>query len=238
MKIIDFILSNKEYFENYISRSTYHTNAIEGSTLTYAETYALLFNDNSFQVKAEPREIYEAINHKDALSYMLKHIEEPLSKTFVVSLAKKINQNINEISGYRTVSVFIRGAEHIPPEPNEIDQKMMYFFFNYDRTQYNSVFDKIAYNHIEFERIHPFADGNGRTGRLLINYELLRNDLPPAIIPKDRRTEYFDLLANKDALRLSDFVKELSQKEKEVLQTFGFEKFEKRKPQKEEEFER
>ena len=68
--------SNQNYFEDFITRNTYHTNSIEGSTLSYAETYAIIFNDNSFQVKAQPREIYEAINHKYALNYFLEKMEK------------------------------------------------------------------------------------------------------------------------------------------------------------------
>lgn len=65
MKIFEFLLDNKNYLEDFITRSTYHSNAIEGNTLTYAETYAILYNDNSFKIQGkEPREIYEAINYK------------------------------------------------------------------------------------------------------------------------------------------------------------------------------
>ena len=68
MNILKFILNNEQYIKDLITRSTYHSNAIEGSTLTYAETYAILYNDNSFKIEGkEPREIYEAINHKKAL---------------------------------------------------------------------------------------------------------------------------------------------------------------------------
>ena len=68
MKVLDNIVNNKNYLEDFITRSTYHSNAIEGSTLTYSETYAILFNDNSFKIQnVEPREIYEAINHKKAM---------------------------------------------------------------------------------------------------------------------------------------------------------------------------
>ena len=68
MKVLDNIMNNQNYLEDFITRSTYHSNAIEGSTLTYSETYAILFNDNSFKIQnVEPREIYEAINHKKAM---------------------------------------------------------------------------------------------------------------------------------------------------------------------------
>lgn len=74
MRILDFILNNNEYLEDLITRSTYHSNGIEGSTLTYAETYAILYNDNSFVINGkEPRELYEAINHKEALNMVFEN---------------------------------------------------------------------------------------------------------------------------------------------------------------------
>ena len=117
MDAVAFMRGNRAYFEDFITRSTYHSNAIEGSTLSYAETYAILWNDNSLQVTATARELYEAINHKYALSLALEDMQAPLSERLVKEIARAINKNINEIGGYRTVSVLIRGAEHIPPKP-------------------------------------------------------------------------------------------------------------------------
>ncbi len=77
MTILEFVLNNKDYLEDLITRSTYHSNAIEGSTLTYAETYAILYNDNSFKIEGkEPREIYETINHKKALELVFKNLQD------------------------------------------------------------------------------------------------------------------------------------------------------------------
>lgn len=220
MDITSFIKSNRNYFEDYITRSTYHSNAIEGNTLSYAETYAILFNDNDFQVSAQPREIYEAVNHKYALSYILDHSEEVLSERFIKDVAILINKNIMEIDGYRTTQVFIRGAEHIPPAPNMINQMMMYYVHNYNNTAYDNLFDKIAATHLEFERIHPFPDGNGRTGRLLINFELLKNNIPPVVIPKEEKTLYFEMIANSEVKKLSDYLSELSKIEAERIASF------------------
>ena len=222
MKILNFLFENKEYIEDFITRSTYHSNAIEGSTLTYAETYAILYNDNSFKIEAkEPREIYEAINHKKALELVLKSIEN--KEDFDEKLIKKINETINkdikDTIGYRTVQVFIRGSEHVPPSPEKIPNLMNYFIYNYNNDT-DDIYTKIAKYHIEFEKIHPFEDGNGRTGRLLINYELIKNDLPPVVISKDDRVKYFELIRNNDITDLAVWFKELSYIEKDRINKF------------------
>ena len=222
MNILNFLFENKEYIEDFITRSTYHSNAIEGSTLTYAETYAILYNDNSFKIEAkEPREIYEAINHKKALELVLKSIEN--NEDFDERLIKKINETINkdikDTIGYRTVQVFIRGSEHVPPSPEKIPNLMNYFIYNYNNDT-DDIYTKIAKYHIEFEKIHPFEDGNGRTGRLLINYELIKNDLPPVVISKDDRVKYFELIRNNDITDLAVWFKELSYIEKDRINKF------------------
>ena len=156
MNILNFILENKEYLEDLITRSTYHSNAIEGNTLTYAETYAILYNDNSFKIEGkEPRELYEAINHKKALELVFENIKN--NENFDERLIKKINETINkdikETTGYRTVQVFIRGSEHIPPAPEKIPNLMNYFVYNYNN-DVQDLFIKVARYHIEFEKIH------------------------------------------------------------------------------------
>lgn len=143
-----------------------------------------------------------------------------------------INKNISEVDGYRTVPVMIRGAEHVPPRPAEVPQAMMYFVYNYERTQYDSIYEKMADMHLQYERIHPFADGNGRTGRLLLNYELLRHDQAPIVIPKDDRSRYFELLAACDEKGLAAFFEELEQEERKLLMEFGYD-MEQRKEQEE-----
>lgn len=215
--MVEFIRSHRPYFEDFITRNIYHSNGIEGNTLSFAETYAIVFNDNSFKIQAAPREIYEAINLKYALSYMMSHCTEPLSQPFIKEIGILINKNINEIDGYRKVPVFIRGAEYLPPAPGMIPSLMMQFIYHYDHTVFSSPYERAAQAHIDFERIHPFPDGNGRTGRVLINYEMLRQDLPPVVIPVDRRTEYFSMLESYDVPALTNFLQELSEAERERI---------------------
>ena len=226
MTILEFILNNKNYLEDLITRSTYHSNAIEGNTLTYAETYAILYNDNSFKIEGkEPREIYEAINHKSELELIFKRLQnndDILDEKFIKNLNEIINKNIKETDGFRTIQVFIQGSEHIPPEPEKIPNLMRYYVYNYNHDEQN-IFTKIARYHIEFEKIHPFEDGNGRTGRLLINYELLKNNLPPIVIAKEDRIKYFEFLRNNDNTGLAKWLNDLSFNEKERMKKFGFE---------------
>lgn len=224
MSILEFILNNNDYLEDLITRSTYHSNAIEGSTLTYAETYAILYNDNSFKIGGkEPREIYEAINHKKALELVFKNLKnnDEFNEGFIKKLNETINRDIKDTEGYRTVQVFIRGSEHIPPAPEKIPNLMNYFIYNYNHDEQN-IFYKLAKYHIEFEKIHPFEDENGRTGRLLLNYELIKNNLPPVVISKDDRVKYFEFLKNDDIIGLAEWLKDLSNQENERMEKFGF----------------
>ncbi len=221
MDVMNFILGNKNYFEDFITRSTYHSNAIEGNTLSYAETYAIIFNDNSLTISATARELYEAINHKYAIDYIFKHMKDPLNETMIKEIAQIINRNINEIGGYRAHQVFIRNAEHIPPTPQMVPSQMMYWVYNYNNTEFQSVFEKAASAHIAFERIHPFEDGNGRTGRLLVNYELIRNNIPPVVIPKETRAQYLAFLAENNVGGLAQFFEALSAEEQVRIERFA-----------------
>ena len=224
MTILEFVLNNNDYLEDLITRSTYHSNAIEGSTLTYAETYAILYNDNSFKIEGkEPREIYEAINHKKALELVFKNLQndDGFDERFIKKLNETINRDIKDTEGYRTIQVFIRGSEHIPPAPEKIPNLMTYFVYNYNHDE-EDIFTKITRYHIKFEKIHPFEDGNGRTGRLLLNYELLKNDIPPVVISKEERVKYFEFLRNNDSTGLAEWLRSLSTEEKERMEKFGY----------------
>ena len=224
MTVLEFILSHQEYLEDLITRSTYHSNGIEGSTLTYAETYAILYNDNSFKIQGkEPREIYEAINHKKALEIVFESlkINEDFDERFIKKLNETINKDIKDTEGYRKVQVFINGTVYIPPEAEKVPNLMNYYIYNYNHDE-QDIFMKIAKYHIEFERIHPFEDGNGRTGRLLLNYELIKNNVSPVVISKDDRVQYFEFLNKQDVNGLAEFLTNLSATEKERMEKFGY----------------
>ena len=190
-------IKNKDYYENFITRSIKSSNAIEGNTLSYAETYAIVFADESLPLQnVNPRELYEAINLKYALTYSMENINK-LDNGFIIKINEFINKNINEYSGFRKSKVFIKGADFVPPNPEFVPSKMNELLYQYKNNDLD-VLENIADFHIRFEHIHPFNDGNGRTGRVLINHELISNNEIPIVIPEERRIEYFNYLQNYD----------------------------------------
>ncbi|MDY4869387.1 MAG: Fic family protein [Faecalicoccus sp.] len=226
MKFTDAIKESKEYYENFITRSVNDSNRIEGNTLSYVETYAIIFNDNSFTLKnAKPREIYEAINLKYALTESLRILnteQNEMSASFIIRINEIINKNIKDTSGFRKIPVFINGADFVPCAAADVPRRMQELLYLY-RTDQRPLLERIADFHIQFEHIHPFEDGNGRTGRVLINHELIRNNETPIVIPQMRRTEYFEYLSNYDTDSMVRFFKELQEVEEQKIEQYcGF----------------
>lgn len=215
-------IKNQNYYENFITRSIKSSNAIEGNTLSYAETYSIVFVDDSLPLKnVKPRELYEAINLKYALTTSLENINK-LDNGFIIKIGKYVNKNIKEIDGYRKVPVFIKGADFVPPKPEFVPSQMSELLYQYEHNDLSTL-ENIANFHIQFEHIHPFEDGNGRTGRVLINHQLLANDEIPIVIPEDRRIEYFEYLQNDDFVGFAEMIKELQLVELEKMREYGIE---------------
>lgn len=219
--LFDKIRRNNPYFEDFITRSIYHSNAIEGNTLSYAETYAIIFNQNNIMINAKPRDIYEAINLKYAFNYILSNIDKDLSIELIKQVGKFINKNISDIDGFRKTQVFIRGAEYIPPNAVDVPRLISELVYKNGKSKNEDLFSYIARFHICFGRIHPFTDGNGRTGRLLISKELLSRGYAPVVVPIDYRGEYLGLIANQNIEGLANLLKVLSNFEKDRMSQFG-----------------
>lgn len=219
--IVNIIKRNNPYFEDYITRSVYHSNAIEGNTLSYYETYQIIFNcasDESIS-NVKPRDLYEAINLKYAMDFILQNLKEPITPDFIIKIGTFINKNINEIDSFRKGPVAIMGAEHLPPNAADIPRlinELLYTSFN--GTDF--LLD-LAEFHIRYERIHPFSDGNGRSGRVLLNKLALANDYPPFVIVKDVRSEYMNILADCNAEALKKLITTMMLNEMERMHTFG-----------------
>ena len=175
---------------------THNSTAIEGNTLTLIETKLVLEDGISVGGK-ELREIYEQVNHQAAFRYVKQCIADKQSLT--EDIVKDIHQILMEhiMAGgiYRDVSVYISGAQHTPPGPVEMYRQVKDFYLdlNWKRDSLNPI-ELAAWTHAEFVRIHPFRDGNGRTSRLIMNYQLMSNGFPAIDIAKEHRLEYFNAL--------------------------------------------
>jgi Fic family protein len=183
--------------EDLIVRWTYHSNAIEGNTLTLRETKVAL---EGITIGGKSlREHLEAVNHRDAILLLeeLLQKDEPLTEWTIKSLHHLILKGIDDDNAgrYRTVNVRISGAEHLPPDQLVVPQLMEHFIGWYrDEACKLHPVERAARVHSDFVKIHPFADGNGRTSRLLMNLELMKAGYPPAVLPVERRLDYYQAL--------------------------------------------
>ncbi len=187
----------KSLREKLIVDWTYNSNAIEGNTLTLSETKVVL--EGTTIGGKSVTEHLEAINHKEAIEYLETIIKE--KKDLTEWTLKNIHQLIlkkidNDNAGrYRAENVTISGASHIPPNHMIISELIQKLFAEYEKewNNYHPVI-KACLLHGEFVKIHPFIDGNGRTARLILNYELMKYGYTPIVITKERRAEYYEAL--------------------------------------------
>jgi len=190
--------SKEKKYEAFVSLFTYDSTNIEGNTLTLQETSQLLFE--GITPRKSLREIKEAINHKEAFDFILGY-KNDISKEFILKLHKLVAKDTlkpeltNQEGKYRTLQVYIRGVEWIPPKPKEVPRGMgsLLSWYAKNREKLHPLI-LAAYFHSAFETIHPFVDGNGRVGRLLMNFILHKNRYPMINIPNKEKHIYYKVL--------------------------------------------
>ena len=183
--------------EKLIVEWTYNSNAIEGNTLTLSETKVVL---EGITIGGKSMvEHLEVINHRDAILFVEDLIanKEQISEWNVKNIHALILKEIDNANAgkYRSENVVISGAEHIPSKHygvGDLMQKLMVEYQN-EWKEFHPVV-RATLIHGEFVKIHPFIDGNGRTSRLLLNFELMKNGYPPIIIKNEERARYYDVL--------------------------------------------
>lgn len=183
--------------EKLIVEWTYHSNAIEGNTLTLSETKVVL---EGITIGGKSMvEHLETINHREAIYFIenLISTKEQLNEWNIRNIHSLILKEIdNQNAGkYRTENVVISGAKHIPPKHYEIGDMMQKLVAEYQNewSKFHPVV-RATLLHGEFVKIHPFIDGNGRTSRLLLNFELMKYGYTPIIIKNEERSKYYDAL--------------------------------------------
>lgn len=178
--------------EQFMIEFTYNSNAIEGNTLTLRETDLVL---RGLTIDKKPLSDHlEVIGHKEAFDYVVEMVKEkaPLSENMIKQIHYLVLSDKKADRGvYRRVPVLIMGAKHEPVQPYLIIPKMEGLIADFNSNN-EHVVTKLAKFHIEFEAIHPFIDGNGRTGRLLVNLELMKLGFPPIDIKYADRITYYN----------------------------------------------
>ena len=185
----------KRLRDEFVIEGTYHSNAIEGSTLTLRET-ALILQEGITIAEKPIREHLEAIGHKDAFEYIisLADADTPLTERTIKEIHSLVLMNDSLNRGvYRSVPVAILGALCTPPQPYLVPVQMEELLAWYTSAKQNRhIIEAVAEFHLRFEGVHPFIDGNGRTGRLLLNLELIKAGLLPVNIKFTDRRKYYD----------------------------------------------
>lgn len=179
--------------EAEVPESVYNSNAIENSTLTLKETERILLEMEADR-DLDLREVFEAKNLARVMEYVrTKAIEQPLDEEMILLLHSMLISNINDaIAGrFRKNNEYVRIGTHIAPAPDHTARLIEQLLIDYDSDTKSHLVEKIARFHLEFERIHPFVDGNGRIGRLLMNYQLIRNGFPPVILRNKGKKDHY-----------------------------------------------
>jgi Fic family protein len=176
-----------------IPEMVYNSNAIENSTLTLQDTEDILLRD-SIKKDHDIREIYEAKNLAKITETLLHSPNEPVTIKLILDLHKKLLTGIKDdwAGRFRSGKEWVRVGAHVGANPDFVKRLVEELVTDYSRNDDRYFLDKIALFHAEFETIHPFNDGNGRLGRVLINQQLMTLGLPPVIIQnKSKRTSYY-----------------------------------------------
>ena len=219
----------QDYLDDILVRLAHHSAGIEGNTISLPATVSIILNGTlPTSGKATVREFYEIENHKQAFECVIQHLvnEDSLSIEIVKEIHADLTDRLQYDRGqFKKNENMILGAEFQTASPSETPFLMTQLIDNLayrlegaesDDEKLIAVLD----SHIQFERIHPFSDGNGRTGRMVLNYSLLQQGFPPLIIEKETKAQYIEFLGNQDINGFVQFAKEILEKEKKRMRAF------------------
>ena len=197
--------------EAEVAEQVYNSNAIENSTLTLEETEKILLQINLDRYITE-REIFEAKNLARVVSYIdTKAKEQELTLEVILSLHKMLIANIrDDIAGrFRKDGEYVRVANHIAPDPKEVVERLEKMLAEYNANSRENIIKRIALLHLAFEHTHPFIDGNGRIGRVINNYLLIREGFVPVNIKFIDRKMYYEAFKEFDKRGTAKIMEEI-----------------------------
>lgn len=191
---IDYVLSDfKVLF-------AYHSGKIENDEITYDTTLEVFEGQRIRNFNGDYRTLYEVVNQKDCYQYLLEQIadKQPLSLELIQKVHYELAKNTydetrakkGEQPGAFKKGFYVVGEYQIGSAPEQVEERLTDLIEQVNEYDSNDLMKPAAYFHLVFERIHPFADGNGRTGRILLNHYLITHGHPPVVIREGNRKEY------------------------------------------------
>ena len=197
--------------ETEIAEQVYNSNAIENSTLSLDDTEKILLQIDLDRYINE-RELFEAKNLARVVEYINnKATEKELSLDTILLLHKMLISNIrDDIAGrFRNEDEWVRVGNHIAPDPKFVLELLKEMLIEYQISDTTNIVDRVAKLHLTFENIHPFVDGNGRIGRVINNYALLRENYVPINIKFINRKEYYEAFVEYDSKGTTKIMSEI-----------------------------
>jgi Fic family protein len=166
---------------------TYHSVAMEKGKVTFEEVKSFLEGHS-----VDEKYVKIANNHLEALKFVEEQVQAktPLSEEIIKDIHQIVMKDIMDGGLYRNVDISVKGSLHTPPNHLKVYDRMKKFILNLDEFEGNPL-EKAAFTHLQLSKIYPFLDGNGRTARLALNYQLCLDGLLPVIIPVTKKEEYF-----------------------------------------------
>ena len=209
--------------EEFLIEYTYNSNAIEGNTLTLQETALVL---EGVTIDKKPlKDHLEAVGHRDAFLYVQNLVKDkvPFSESIIKQIHTLVLMDRPEDRGvYRRIPVRILGAYHVPSDPILVPEQMENLVAEFASNKKMHPIERAALFHLKFEGIHPFVDGNGRTGRLILNLMLMQAGYPPINVKYSDRKRYYEVFDsfyrdNKTDTMLNLITEQLSEQIKRYL---------------------
>jgi Fic family protein len=205
--------------KRFVANFVFESNALEGNSLTLKNFSEIVF-ENKIINSADLREVYDAKNSFQVFSDLFK-AKKDISEDFIISLHRKVMKNIDNRFGYKKIPNMILGSNMELTDPGNVPKEMKKLLKWYDKNKQIMFPLELALKfHHKFEKIHPFSDGNGRVGRLIMNYILMRNGYYPLIVRKSQRNKYIKALESADRDRYILLMRFGIEKMKETYRKF------------------
>jgi Fic family protein len=220
--------ASNDYLDDLLVRTAHHSTAIEGNTLTQGEVKSILI-DGYIPRAMNLRELNEVINYKSFMQYIRDNLHSlpPLSLERIKNIHFLLCQNaIDGVAGtFKTIPNMIIGASFTPTQPYMVITELQEWILNLEAQLESQakegIIEAICRQHIAFERIHPFSDGNGRVGRALMVYICLQKGIAPIVVTKEDKAEYISYLNTEDVNGLTKFSLKLNADEEARINLFS-----------------